>query len=415
MGGLIWNTWFISDYYLKYPTTTFVLLAKFLNETTAPIAGMRFYNPYYLDYNRSLKDIFRDLNDTTTIIEGRIRRKGFEMNGIQFQLDSFSEHAYYYVSVFPTQHIRYTPEDMYARRSHHMHYTLTSNLLSGKDHYMYLYIHPYDTDFEGLDRTDLPIDCHRFKMKGCIVQMTYSIKTAKLLPPPYDTGCEEYRPRGYTSKENCVSKCLSEFMEKHGLAIQSNVIKRREYENSSLTMAPWYFRTMENDTRQKLELELKKNDSKPAWKTNVTKMLKFLPAYKQHWNDCMNQKCHRPDCFTEAYVPIFFTSAGEGGPAEFVDEISIRLYPPNDAVTIVTSKPKLLLIDLIVYVLSSVSFWFGFSPLRVAFLAFMNNPSKVKEIHMIRRIRRLEENMKIMRYKQEHVTGSWELRKSNGS
>lgn len=47
-------------------------------------------------------------------------------------------------------------------------------------------------------------------------------------------------------------------------------------------------------------------------------------------------------------------------------ELEVCMFPSGDHVLIVESKAKLLFLDFVVYILSCLSFWFGFCPLDLA-------------------------------------------------
>lgn len=44
---------------------------------------------------------------------------------------------------------------------------------------------------------------------------------------------------GYTPRSNCIN----EWTENHGMILQSHIIKRNKYENSSLLLLPWFDKT----------------------------------------------------------------------------------------------------------------------------------------------------------------------------
>src|SRR6185437_11970483 len=78
-----------------------------------------------------------------------------------------------------------------------------------------------------------------------IISMTYSLMKRKLLPPPYDTNCQDYRKTtNFTSSDNCLSQCVTDFTSRLGMIIESNVLTREKYENSSLILISWYFKTL---------------------------------------------------------------------------------------------------------------------------------------------------------------------------
>src|SRR5688500_3404597 len=107
--------------------------------------------------------------------------------------------------------------------------------------------------------------------------------------------------------------------------------------------------------------------------TNATKdnfpnfLQKHREAIKVHAS--CKQSCHQPDCYTEMLTPALLQHSKEGDwKAEGYNNrthFRIILFQPNQPVITVESKPKLDIIDLLVYLSSCLSFWFGFCPLNV--------------------------------------------------
>src|SRR6266480_7955396 len=94
-----------------------------------------------------------------------------------------------------------------------------------------------------------------------IIYMTYTMKESKLLPPPYDTNCKNYsRETNFTSKSNCFSECLNQFIAEHGMVLEDSVLMRDKFENSSLVLVPWKLRELEGSVNIDDVLRGIKND-----------------------------------------------------------------------------------------------------------------------------------------------------------
>src|SRR5688572_17593514 len=109
MSGFCYQTWFISNEYLKFITTTFVTLKKYLNETTAPRIGLRVSNR--VNYVSPISQRFQSINDTTNVFEATV----FKMRTASlnlYQLNSFFQGGYYYVSISPSSPIKFSPTEM---------------------------------------------------------------------------------------------------------------------------------------------------------------------------------------------------------------------------------------------------------------------------------------------------------------
>ena len=84
-----------------------------------------------------------------------------------------------------------------------------------------------------------------------------------------------------------------------------------------------------------------------------------MSLYFSIWDMECNLECSKPDCTTKEFVPKLITTSLD-------DHIILDLYISNQPDIHTELNPKLLLIDLIVYVLSTISFWFGFSVIMLS-------------------------------------------------
>lgn len=356
-GGFSYQTWTISNAYFRYPTATLVSLEDYLNFTTVPQVGIRDWI-FTMQYGKTLSAIF----DSVKKIE--LIRSQFESQEGEFIQDNFT-----YVTARPKNVTQLSPQELYYR--HRPIYFAIFNVTHHHvDPSFAIFIHPYHGDFEGLQKTDAYVSCHNISMSRCFALLTYTTKIAKLQPPPYDTNCLTYQVYGYTSKENCISECLTNFTIKYGLMIESNVIKRSKYENSSLKMIPGFFRTM-RDSKFEISSEyLREHKDKlvnTTLNSNVTfvdKMIDIFSCYKKHWKSCMTL-CQRQDCIKESHVTIVQTVVGNGNTSSKLREFGIMLHSPNDQTTIVTSQPQINFVEFLTQIISCVSFWFGFCPLHI--------------------------------------------------
>jgi hypothetical protein len=363
------------------------------NATIIPQLGFR--NWANISYGQTLSEIFNALNKTDIV---RNLSSEIESHQEEFLLNDNN-----FVIVKPQNVTKRSPQELYHR--HWSIYYVDFNI-SHISHLFGTFVQPYFDDFEGLQKTDVWIDCQNIKMQVCVGVLTYTTKITKLQPPPYDTNCLLYKlVYNYSSKENCISECLNNFTERHGLMIASNVIKRSKYENSSLKIIPGFFRTMQDG-----DVEISTESINNIWKRwmnmkrmkteNVAllrKITDILPSYKTHWKSCMNL-CQRPDCVKESYVTIVQTTVGFDKTSSVTARIlELALFPPNDQTTIVTSLPKMNFIDFLTQILSCVSFWFGFCPLQIIDWVKRYNTKRKDEEHE-NRIRRLEHKNRTLQH-----------------
>src|SRR6185437_4509748 len=175
--------------------------------------------------------------------------------------------------------------------------------------------------------------CKDINKRECNVDLTYTTKITNLEPAPYDTNCLEYKTVGYSSKENCISECLANFTERNNMMIESNVIQRSKYENSSLILIPGILRSLQDGQSRWLSIDhIKKymmlevdNSTQYAYAL-LDKLRNMLPSYKTHWKSCIDF-CSRPDCLKESHVTIVHSVFGSGNTSSRVTGLSLWLYP----------------------------------------------------------------------------------------
>lgn len=383
--GFCYQTWNISQDYFKYPTTTLVNLKNFMPFTIGPQVGIRITNPLLV--GRPVQETFEAINKTIKT-RGYMRTREWvrTFDGKILRSETFQLMEGFYIVVTPKEALEWTPDALYLKRRILYGVFITSQLFSNNQS-LNIFIHPYDSDFEGLHKTDAKIDCHTFGKIQCAISITYTVKKTKLAPPPFDTACQDYNNIGFTSRENCLSECLTQFTEKHGFVIGSNVLKRDVYKNASLIVIPWYFKSfwtaeghaISTDKLISLRTQYAKRN-KTDYTTMLDRMIDIFPSYVNRWKYC-KKTCQRPDCLTESNLPIVQLTKGMSNES-LLKTVVIYFYPSNDLITIVTSQPKLNLLDFIVYILSCVNFWYGFCPLRVADMVTRRTRRKTKKHHI---------------------------------
>src|SRR6185312_10783193 len=132
----------------------------------------------------------------------------------------------------------------------------------------------------------------------CNFKLTYSTRITKLAPPPFDTNCRDYRESGSTSRDHCFNQCLKGFTIRHGMILETSLIHRDQYGNSSLVVMPWFLKTMTTNstklTKEDVVRELgelrdkrKKNNRRYGLKEisadYIKKLYDIFPSYKDHW------------------------------------------------------------------------------------------------------------------------------------
>lgn len=158
--------------------------------------------------------------------------------------------------------------------------------------------------------------------------VTYVRFVAKLMKPPYDTNCHDYRHDGFESDDHCYDSCLINSTIEMLQKVPFTTLSEFEY-----PYCPVSREDLKNETFQKqlTQLEL-----------------------------ACKHKCERPNCYEEIYIPKVVSVQHK-----FPRVIQFTLLLPNEPDLIATAQPLITTVDLITYILSCISFWFGFSPLQL--------------------------------------------------
>lgn len=382
--GFTYQAGIISRDYFKYPTISFVTIEKAMPVTTMPRLVIK--TRYSTLYGFPVKDVFKLIEDKTEFNDSTVKvgydtmvKKGNSMT----KIETFLHGGYYYYSFITHQPVNFTPSQLYHFNKPLSYYHLVTNVMRKV---LGFFMISYGDDMEGIRKTPAMADC--LNRAYCVVRLVYAFKITKLSPPPYDTNCKDYRSTTtWTSKEQCFSQCLSEFTTQHGMILGNAVIPREKLENSTLTIIPWYMKSLDMDGGKVDEAFLIKQADKlkERLSNNATtyqpqlrhhdqlqldmfnKLVALFPHYQSHWWKCKST-CHQPNCYMESPVVQVMSMQyyNKKWKNHNATNLQIEVYPPNDLAVIVETRGKLSLIDFIVYMLSCLSFWFGFCPLHVA-------------------------------------------------
>ena len=155
------------------------------------------------------------------------------------------------------------------------------------------------------------------------VTVTYKTLISKKLKSPYDTNCFNYKSIGYESRFHCLDSCM---IEKSKMALNRLPFETTTFEVSNVSFLSYS------------DLD------------NVTIVAK-MDDIRQN---CLSQ-CSRPDCFSEEIIPKYIGT-------EMTPHMYFTVYPPDEPNLINIHFAKCELIDFLTLNLSSISFWFGWSP-----------------------------------------------------
>ncbi|KAI1305848.1 hypothetical protein HDE_01195 [Halotydeus destructor] len=144
------------------------------------------------------------------------------------------------------------------------------------------------------------------------------------LPAPYKTNCFNYSLIGYQSKDHCSEDC---------------VIKETLRDTGRLPFSvALYDANLTTMVIQQVDIE---NGS-------YTRLLNQMDAV-------CTSKCPWSDCHANDHVAVILTSFASL-------DLGFELYLTNEPYVITEHKARQMLIDYVSFILSCISFWFGFSP-----------------------------------------------------
>lgn len=157
--------------------------------------------------------------------------------------------------------------------------------------------------------------------------MSYLRFSSTLLPPPFQTRCQNYENFGFESDTHCYDACLMNFTLKEFDRVPFTTAVEHPYEAYHLGT-----KDIRNET-----------------------LRKQLSAFEH----ICRETCSRPNCEEDIFIPKVTTKFIAG------NFILFALRLPNEPDIIATAHPQLTAVDFITYILSCFSFWFGFSPLQL--------------------------------------------------
>lgn len=155
----------------------------------------------------------------------------------------------------------------------------------------------------------------------------YGRLVTTLLPPPYETNCHDYTRENYESQAHCYDACFT----------NSTVKKLNKLPFTALIENPYNIH------------HLGKQDIKD----------KVVKDRIIQLEDACEQLCSRPDCEEETFISKIVAEQ------RVSNNIRLILVIPNEPDIIAVAEPLLTAVDFITYILSCISFWFGFSPLQL--------------------------------------------------
>lgn len=177
-----------------------------------------------------------------------------------------------------------------------------------------------------------------------IYHISYKRKIIQNLPPPYTTNCKDYTLENYEDRSHKVEECFLRQCKKLFGAVCASVIYPKE---------------------SNLKLDFINND---------TRRTTFSIISEQISKHCL-KLTDQVDCYSEIIVSEVLLKE----PSE--NSTHIVILPPIDLDIIFKKSPKIIFIDLFIYIGSSMSLWFNFGFLNLL-LSFNKFGKKFKDKYL---------------------------------
>lgn len=206
-----------------------------------------------------------------------------------------------------------------------------------------------DTFFYGPSMTLLSQSLFVSKNQSTEWIITYSAYVRQLMEPPYDTHCRDYqKDTPFQSSGHCYDHCLLTNSLDQFKVIPETVALRIPFDTSGVTFS----------TLRSRDMRATLNNTNPFpgvvgedLYSNFTSLIEFC-----------KQECRRVDCTWKYYAPRTMSTIDTSSKSRGNGRVAVALRAPNTALIKVYTDEKITMIDYMVYLCSTLSFWYGFSP-----------------------------------------------------
>lgn len=415
LAGLIFQISKVSDEYFTYPTTTFITVQDFSNQTVPPLAGVcisfdginsMYFNPFYQLFSNYSHPSYVEDSQIVSFTQKVLMHD--ESDPSLVKLVRFLKDSQYCLTVFPKKEIVHSRKNLLLSPDSSF-YTATIKTdffrrLVKRPKWKrdwsvtYLAMSSRKTGFEVPLRSLPSKNIRDTGMFDTLFWSTsYSLMIIRQQPPPFDTQCLNYRISKFevATKFECYNECVRtkaafflNKIPKHVLIdrerfkddkkLKMEGVQHFSFEQQDVNLKKYRKRANEK-LKKYIEGQRKKNQTIDLKK--VKKLEDDYPRRVRHYTqikrvqiDCYDL-CRRSDCDLELVVPIpiektQFNSIEDknssSNHSRRLELLTIVVKPSAKPLMIVTSRPKIEVLDFIVFILSVVSFWTGFDPLILA-------------------------------------------------
>lgn len=188
---------------------------------------------------------------------------------------------------------------------------------------------------------------------------TFSWVKNRLLPPPYETRCRDWRTttKGlYGSDQECVDGCI--------LSIGAKEFQR--VIASSLVFDPTTLGHLLNDFFRAFNLSLIPQTTADMRNDTIRKRIRTIEK------DCMKQCC-QPDCLETKFMTRLVSIE-----RSMIEHYSFRIYLPDYPVMETNYSPYLEFVGYLLYICNCVNFWCGLSICKLSIIVPLIKKQKWK-------------------------------------
>lgn len=320
--GLVWQLHLISDQYFRYPFVTEIIfeIPKILK---SPTAFLKVEIP---------SQFWHRLNETITANE--IFHHFPSAEEIHFPMymhanTKVPKFIYNFVLIY-----KFSPfiqEIKHNIRKHFLNYVHVRRAAVNFTENEKTLLMVGDERSDGMEQSD-----YKLELDNEVLQFTIDYSLIQKLDPPY-TKCFDYEKYSNSiNSKRCLGKCRAERLVKEtGMFPPEGMFEGNLSDNITvLIRGVW-------------------------WKNETIRQIKRIVDYECHL------KCERGDPCKEEFYNLNQFSSGNYNYHPFAGVTEIRLFSSERPHITSTYKPLISLIDFIVYILSTLSFWLGMAPLTL--------------------------------------------------
>lgn len=424
--GFTFQTFVVCSEYFKYPTVTSVTVVQALPVTNFPQIAICASWECYLRYKHQVELFTEHINPpkgtypwgSPVITSASINRNARStlstsdpLNPVSadelFEIKYFLQRKSSCFAIRTKKPLNLSPDELF-RSPVTLNINVTFHIeipFTGFRHFFknprhisltyHNYMTAYDSDFDVPSLAPL-IGKAKKNQEGFFTILSYSQKVISLYSPPYDTNCRDYRKDGLHSQNTCKRECIDEWtINNHNLIFEDHIVDRERHIRRYPKLKPLWFEVKDEDmtadylfnmSARAYDVEKEMEATNNTKQVEIHKMIgddmkrfaKLFPALKERMAMC-ESLCRHPDCYLEHVVPIRMGYEVVQGKKK-LSTLMLGIHPPKEPVVVVKTKEKLMLLDFVVYVLSCLSFWFGFCPLSAAKHKALFGKAKFKSI-----------------------------------